>query len=163
TPSSLRNDSFATAITCATRTSLLRSRPAVPEAMRRRSGVSVSASLVVGGRTMVEGYPASFSRSSCTTMAGPTFPGLGPPRGVSGEREGAPGRGFSAAGGARLGILAPVGGPDLPDVGPGRVSQLPPFHLTLELLDGEANDTRLGPHAQPFGEPDDATFVVGRH
>src|SRR5262249_45102935 len=79
------------------------------------------------------------------------------------DRDGASRLVSSDGSGAQLGILAPVEGPELPDVGPERVSQLPPFHLTLELLDGEANDTRLGPHAQPLGEPDDATFVVGRH
>lgn len=54
----------------------------VPFGSRYRRMPGSSISLLVVGITIVDGYPASFTRLDCTTRAGRSFPGLVLTRGL---------------------------------------------------------------------------------
>jgi hypothetical protein len=73
---SCRKDSLATAITWPRRRSPSRAMPPWPCLMRSRRIPGFSTSRVVVGTTIVEGYPASYTRSDWSTSAGRSFPGF---------------------------------------------------------------------------------------
>jgi hypothetical protein len=75
-PISCRKDSLATAITWPRRRSLSRAMPPWLFLRRNRRMPAFSTSRVVVGMTIVDGYPASLTRSDWTTKAGRSLPGL---------------------------------------------------------------------------------------
>ena len=75
-PISCRKDSLATAINWPSRRSLSRRMPAWSFLSRSRRIPAFSTSRVVVGITIVDGYPASLTRSDWITSAGRSLPGL---------------------------------------------------------------------------------------
>jgi hypothetical protein len=75
-PISCRNDSLATAITWARSRSLSRATPPWPFLRRNRRIPEFSTRRVVVGMTIVDGYPASLTRSDWSTRAGRSLPGF---------------------------------------------------------------------------------------
>jgi len=75
-PISWRKDSLATAIAWPRRRSLSRETPPWPFLRRNRRIPAFSTSRVVVGMTIVDGYPASLTRSDWSTKAGRSLPGF---------------------------------------------------------------------------------------